>query len=299
MEKYKCDICNKKHSLLNVSESPLPDEVSNAQLEEGRVEQLTENAFLIDKLKLIISGDIQIQISNLDYDISHRVWVRIDSEIFQSKIHHLDKGKPIIMDCEIISDLPFFERTKGLNADYILLGSTFGEIKVKTDSQIKQDQLRPIKTERFIEMMKRMYHPELWNYKSKFDIPFKDRFENTIQRAKSEFESLGKRFIIDINNQREILFQLASSDMTSIESQGEIGLHLSNDSVNDNYDIVKKKMSLLCDKFKISKLLLDEVETYQKNYNFDSKNLLVEIKQIIRRVFEENIEELEIIITEL
>lgn len=81
--------------------------------------------------------------------------------------------------------------------------------------------------------------------------------------------------------------------------KNEIGFHLSNDEANDNFEDVQDRMVELYDNLKFEKFELDNIETYQKAYEFGDINLFNEVKLICESVYEQNIAELEIGISEM
>ena len=147
-------------------------------------------------------------------------------------------------------------------------------------------------------MMQRINHPELWKKSPIFDNDFKHRFDDITENAKVNFIEQGKFFIIDISNQREVLFQLISSELLINPMNKSFGLHLSNDNTNLNYKDVQIKMEDISKSSGISKIEIDEIETYQKYYSLNVEELYRDIENILTIVFEENIEELELDIFE-
>lgn len=301
MKKYKCEICNKEHAVYYSSDSPLPDLLTNITEngQDERMEKLAESAFIVDNEKLIIKGNLQIETDFSDILIEHYVWVEIPIEEFEKKYEQLTLGNQIVLKGILLSDLPFFEQSSNLKTNLILDKSNImGQLKIESESQIKTDQQSPINRNRFIQMMQRINHPELWKEKVIFDKPFKERLFEKLSQANSEYKSKGRNFVIDISNQRENLIQLVSSEILTIPASTGIGLYLCNDATNLNYNEVKVRMLDLCENNSIQKLMWDDIETYQKNYQIDEDQIYIDLEMIITRVFEENMEKLELDIFE-
>ena len=302
MEKYKCDICKKNHSVYYSSYDSMPRKVSDMLLkdESHRIEKVSESHHLIDNSYLIVKGLILIETTFTEYPINHEAWIEIPIKEYTDQLEDA-KGKPTLtLKGKLATELPFYKDFTGLNANWILNEKyDFGQIQITSDSRLKTDQSEPITEDRVIEMMQLIHHPELLNEKPVFDSSFQSRFIDIIKKAKEEYFNKGSNFLIDISNQKEILFQLISSKMLSIESNGGIGLHLSNDKTNDDFKLVNSRMSSICKEKMIKIFQLDGIETYQKNYEFSDDSLFKDVELILKSVYEENIEELEIEISEV
>lgn len=272
----------------------MPVELSNFENRKNEIQTLGDNAFVLKNEILIISGDIIIKTNFSENDIYYRVWVKIGLDEFSENYESLKKGNEVIMNSEVLSEITFIDLTKGMLAKYKMQNSIFGSIELETECQIKTDQKNPITKDRFIQLMQRINHPELEKEKKKFDLPFKERIKRIIERAKVEYNSRGRNFVIDISNQKEIIIQIISSEMTEKPSIKGIGIHLSNDDSNIDFEIVSKRMSKICWTNSINKLSIDGIETYQKEYKFEDKSLIEDLKLILIGVFEEDIENLEL-----
>lgn len=296
MKKYQCSICNKKHAVFYSTESPMPDELENMESDES-IERLTDNAFLVNSKHLIISGDINIETEIEDLDMQHRVWVKINAKEFFSNYDALKAKNEINMDCELLSELPFYPKSKGLRAHFKMQSSIYGTIKVNSGSKLKEDQESPISELRVIELMENLYHIEDKKRKT-FERPFAERFKDIIEIAKNEYQANGKIFLINLSSPNEMLFQFVASNMLNQPIEGGLGLHISNDETNDDYETVKSSMSILNETMKLDFIQLDEIDTYQKYYSWNATELENDVLRIILKTYDENKDEIEIDIFE-
>ena len=107
MKNYKCDICGKKHSTYYSTESPIPEVLNNYENRTEEIEQIAENAFILNDKDLIISGDLFIQTDFSQSDMSHRIWVKVDAKELHFNYENLKKGIEIKLFAEILSEVPF------------------------------------------------------------------------------------------------------------------------------------------------------------------------------------------------
>ena len=296
MKEYKCNICNRNHAVYYSSESPMPTELSDFESREDIV-QLTENAFVIQKKFLLISGDIKIDTELDELEIYHRVWVRIVATDFYERYEKLSNGSSITMKSEILSELPFYPNSKGLKADYTLHLSSYGLIEVKSESELKNDQKQPISKERIIQLMENLNHSGDKD-KQDFTKPFDERLNNYLERAQKEFQSNGKLFVINVSTSDNVLFQIVSSAMLIKPSEEGFGLHISNDETNDEYKRVKSSLVNLQENINLDILQLDEINTYQKWYTWNDKKITDDIGQIISEIYNESKEKIDLEIFE-
>lgn len=296
MKKYQCTICNKKHAVFYSTESPLPDELENKESDEA-IERLTDNAFLVNNEHLIISGDINIETEIEDHEMQHRIWVKISAEEFFANYGALKAVNEINMECEVLSELPFYPKSKGLKAQFKMQSSIYGTIQVKTQSKLKEDQEKPISEMRLIELMENLYH--FGDKKRKtFERPFFERFKEIIEIAQNKYQANGKMFVINLSSANEVLFQFIASNMLNNPIQDGLGLHISNDETNDDYETVKSSMAKLNETMELDFIQLDEIDTYQKYYSWDATELENDVMRIISKTYDENKDEIEIDIFE-
>ena len=82
-------------------------------------------------------------------------------------------------------------------------------------------------------------------------------------------------------------------------TDGGIGLHISNDASNTNYVDIQSKMLSISTTLSIKMIVWDGVETYTKFYQYDDNSILEDVIYIAQQVYDANIEELDIDITEV
>ena len=302
MEKYKCHICEKNHSVYYSSTGGIPKFLLEIRMNEelDRIEELSDDFLLIDKEKVIVRGNIIIETNFIENPIFHEAWISIPLNNYLEQIEQTN-GKPILeLTGEVASELPFFQNLVGLAAKWSYSEKQgYAKIDIIDESQLMRDQSKPISKDRVIEMMQLIHHPELYKNKKIFEITFQERFNETLSKAKLEFSAKNKLFLIDISNLKEVLVQLISSEMLSNESKNGVGLHLSNDEINDNFAEVHQRMALIYEDLKFRRFELDNIETYQKKYEFGEANLFDELKLICESIYEQDIDKLEIEISEM
>lgn len=302
MEKYKCHICKKKHSVYYSSTGGIPKFLLEIRMNEelDRIEELSTDFLLIDKVKVIVKGNIIVETEFTENPIFHEAWISIPLNNYLSQVELAKCKQTLELTGEVASELPFFPNLVGLTAKWSYNEKQgYAKIDIIAESQIKNDQAKPISKDRVIEMMQLIHHPELFKEKKIFKKPFQERLNEIVSKAKTEFSAKGKLFLIDISNLKEVVIQLISSEMLSNESNNKIGLHLSNDEANGNFEEVQDRMAGLYEKLKFRNFELDKIETYQKKYEFGDTNLFNEVKLICESVYDQNIDELEIEISEM
>ena len=274
----------------------MPDELANMESNES-IERLTDNAFLVNSEHLIISGDINIETEIEDLEMQHRIWVKISAKEFFSNYEALKAKNEINMQCELLSELPFYPKSKGLKAHFKMQSSIYGTIKISSESKLKEDQENPISELRVIELMENLYH--FGDKKRKtFEQPFVERFKDIIEIAKNEYQENGKMFVINLSSATEVLFQFIASNMLNKPIEDGLGLHISNDETNDDYETVKSSMSKLNETMELDLIQLDEIDTYQKYYSWNATELENDVLRIISKTYDENKDEIEIDIFE-
>jgi len=302
MEKYKCHICKKKHSVYYSSTGGIPKFLLEIRMNEelDRIEELSDDFLLIDKEKVIVRGNIMIETNFTENSIFHEAWISIPLYNYLEQIEQTN-GKPLLeLTGEIASELPFFQNLVGLAAKWSYSEKQgYAKIDIVDESQLRKDQSKPISKDRVIEMMQLIHHPELYKKKKIFEKQFQERFNEILTKAKLEFSAKSKLFLIDISNLKEVLVQLISSEMLSNAENNGIGIHLSNDEANENFTEVQERMSLINKDAKFRRFKLDNIETYQKKYEFGDTKLFDELKLICESIYEQNIDELEIEISEM
>lgn len=231
MEEYKCHICEKKHSVYYSSKGGIPKLLLEIQMNEehDRIEELSDDFLLIDKEKVFVRGNIIIETNFSEDPIFHEAWISIPLNQYLEQIEALNGNSILELTGEVASELPFFQNLVGLAAKWRYSENQgYAKIDIIDESQLKNDQSKPVSKDRVIEMMQLIHHPKLHEKKKIFEKTFQERFNEIITKAKSEFSAKSKLFLIDISNLKEVLLQFIPSEMLLIESANGVGLHLSN-----------------------------------------------------------------------
>lgn len=281
----------------------MPSHVIDILLKEEneRLEKINEKFYIIDNKSVIIEGDITLKTQFQEEPIVHSVWIELSLEEFLSQTQEQTSAKnsEIQIKGKLASELPFYEEFVGLEVMYkVKENESVANVEIISQSKLKFDTENPISKSRMIEMMQLINHPEIINGKTSFDKPFKNRLNEIIEKANIEFKLAGKLFVINISNPREVLFQLVSNRMLNNPSKKDIGIHLSNDEFGSEFEIINRKMIAICKSNSFVKLSLDEIETYQKDYEFKDSELAEDIDMILTEVFDENVEIIELDIFE-
>ena len=300
MEKYKCDICGKKHNVFRSIESPLPELISDIPEEEreNRIYDM-KGIYIIDKEKLLGNGFILIEMENLDEPIFYwQVWVQISIKGFQDNLEQLKNGDRVELKGKLLSQIPFYSKSNGLKSKVIIQASNEIEIEVRIDedSQLKEDQSKPISEKRVIEIMQRLNHYELFKEIKKFDKPFSQRLMDELNFAEKEYIKTEKGFVININSPNTTLFQIVNSNMleSKVGDKKGFGLHLSFD---DSFDESIEEISKFRNQYYFNNFnyhYLDEIPTYQIELEMDKEQIKKLVIQIIQNVYEKNLETVEI-----
>lgn len=299
MNHYNCKICNKKHSYYYGLDTPVPDSINDIPEEErGSRVQFFEDKYILDREKLLVKGEIEIQVErSKNKPIVLRVWISIDIEEFKKAINGGDRISVLEIEGEIDNEIPLYEDLRGTNAVVIMDPSNeYPSIKVKTESRIKEDQFEPISTERMIELMNRFHHPELFRDKIDFDKNFESRFQQTLEEVEKKFFKRRKRFVINLSSPRTLLFQIIASKMLvnpSGKSNG-YGIHLAFDDtdIETKEELEKFERSPFVDGFDCVEI--DDIITYQKDINRDKEKLQQIVTDLISKFYREDVEETEI-----
>ncbi|WP_235299749.1 DUF2199 domain-containing protein [Portibacter marinus] len=283
MKDFKCNICHRVHPILNSFTCPIPTQVTDLYDEHdtGRVIPLSSNSYLINKSYLIIKGEIKLEVQSSLDDISILAWCSIPNESFRGEFISLKEGKEIMIEGQLISELPFYEKSLGLQIDVKMVKSReLGIIRVTENCQLKTDQLSPISKTRIIELMQNVYHLS----DSNKDIENLDQtLSSILNHAQTEFIDKGKKFLINVIYENIILFQLISSEFLEEPKPFTFGLHIANDSSNDNYLTVKSQMK---NHKHIKEYSVDGVEIYQSDYEGEKNQLVKDVRKLTKDLFQ-------------
>ncbi len=302
MDKYRCNICNKEHTAYYSIDIPPPELLTKLieTNDDKRLYRMDENIYILNNVDLYIKGYVEIETLFSESNIAHFTWMKIPVVDFAKSVEVIKEGHFAHMNGVIATKNPFFNDFQGLEAELTISAENIiGSIAVKSNSQVKMDQAKPIGSARFIEMLQRIHHPDKKNIDKGDALPFRTRFTQALIDAKTEYTNASKYFFIDISDSSEVIFQLVSSELMKDPTDGGIGLHISNDALNTNYVDIQSKMLSISTTLSIKMIVWDGVETYTKFYQYDDNSILEDVIYIAQQVYDANIEELDIDITEV
>ena len=163
MNSFKCQICGENHKISKGIEVTQPESILNIPKTEiaKRVKEIQGSYILDDKI-FILNGDIFIckKEETIPF-FNWSVWVSLSLSDFQAQSEKLSKRENVEFSGQLETNLPFYEKTKGLKVKiFINLDYDYAVVKINEESQIKKDQIEKISTERVIELMQKIHHPE-------------------------------------------------------------------------------------------------------------------------------------------
>lgn len=290
------------HVIYYNSTGSIPQKILEIKMndETNRIEEVLEYLHFVDSKDAYLKGIISLQTTFTEHPITHEAWIEMPIKKYVTQVEEARGNPELVLYGTIASILPFYQNFVGLSAKWVLdAKNQIGKIIALTPSKLKEDQEYPISEERIAKMMELVHHPELHKKKKIFKSSFRERLEEMIDEVRTEYIEKNKLFLIDISNTKEVLFQLVPSEMIKNKASGNIGIHIGNDESNENYLIIKSRMDRLCDSDMFTRLVLDDIETYQKNYHFTDSALLKDIKKIVEWVYDENMEEVDLNISEM
>jgi len=169
------------------------------------------------------------------------------------------------------------------------------EIQAQEDSQLKEDQSKPITESRMIEIMQMLHHHPQSEEKRRSDEPFKQRLLKEFEYVEKEYIAKEKDFVINIST-GTVLFQITSNKMLEINRIKErgFGLHLSFDETDEESveEMAKFRSKEYSAEFDYHDL--DGIPTYQVDLGTDKKRLEELVCRMVLDVYEEDLEMVEI-----
>lgn len=300
MNKYECRICGKSHNIFRVIECPEPDLLTELSEDEKRkrVEKI-DGFYLLDQNTLFGNGMLLIDMEGLDEPIFYwKVWVSMSPREFYDNLEQIITYESTELNGKLESEIPFYEKSKGLQVGikFVTTDEIQLNIRIKENSQIKQDQSKPISKERFEEIMGNINHPELFRNIAEFEIPFLKRLTKELDHIQSDYIKAERYFVTNIMSSRSVILQIISNQMLHKKSNkiSGFGIHLSFDeSFEESAEELKNFKIQGFDKdFLFSNI--DEVPIYQIDLGLDIERIKTMIVKLVENVFEENIERLEL-----
>jgi hypothetical protein len=302
MEKYKCEICGKNHSVYRSIESPIPELISEIP-ENEHEERIVEfkGLYVVDRKWILGNGYILIEMESLDEPIYYwQVWVSMSLIDFKNNLEKLTREEPIEVKGKLESHTPFYKKSKDLNVNVIIHVTDELEleleIRVVEESKIKTDQSKPISRERAIEIMQHIHHPELHKPPKVFDKSFHERLNKELDNVKLNYVEKNENFVVSLNAPDCTLFQIIHSNMLESNNNKDFGygLHLSfDDSFEDSKDEIRrfKKQDYASD---FNYHNLDEIPTYQINLQENKARLIELVETIVGEVYQRDIETIDL-----
>lgn len=295
MKHYNCDICGKKHDFyygIDVQE-PLSFFIIPEEERESRVKMLSSK-YIIDNEFLLFKGNIDVETQNWsDLDFCWTVWIKISSRDFEAAIPRLKNGETVEINGVMDSDIPFYDRLSKLKAScFINMNRDEVKIKVLEQSPIFQDQQNPISLERAKELQGRINHSPKSNKNSDFEHNFDQRLEVFLQEAIRKFGTVENDFVINLNTDNSILFQIINSKMLNL-NQEDLTIYIP-------FDISDIELKDQLEAFKMTpfyremiEMDLDGIPTLYKCFE-DIECLKKMVKDLIIDFYREDIESVDI-----
>jgi len=301
MKKYQCPICGKNHDVYWGLEIEAPHILALMSEEERaeRVKELAQGFFFVDEKDFFVNGVINIDMEGeKDACFSWNIFASISHKKFSEHLEQLKKGELIEFEGKLANELPFYQDALGL-ACKVLIQLTSEDIEIEIiieeESQLKKDQIRPIKTDRVIELMEVFYHNKA-SAKKRFEKPFSKRFKEELTKVEKEYMKKDEDFVINISGQQSVLFQIISRRMLASNKDIDkgFGLHLSFDQSfeEETERIVKFRRTKYAEQFEYHEW--DGIPTYQIDTGKDKKRLEKLIKGLIKEVYEQEVEGIEL-----
>lgn len=292
MDKYKCNICGKNHSIYFGFES-LESETILEIPESERKNRVIKvgNLSVVDNQLIIVRGNLFVKCNELEETYLYfDVWVKIKTEDFQKKIEEYEKDKvnydPTLIG-KLESQLILYDDTKNIEVEVTNYEHDKVDTLVKVlkkNHQLEIDQRNGISNERLIELMEKIHHRrKIENSSSK---PIEELFNEIFEKALSGYIMKDKLFYINVVKDSMTLFQIISNNLleTGKVKESGFGLHLPFDNSENNELEKFKRIDNISD---FDFMILDEIPTYQINLERDKKKLLQLIKLISKEVYEE------------
>ena len=259
---------------------------------ENRVDGMN-GLYLIDKKWLLVNGYIYIFMEGLEEPMFYwQAWVSVSSDEFQQHYERLMAGQKVVLEGALESVIPYYTKSIGLKATVSISAlNEAAEIRITEESDLKEDQSKPITRERVIELMRYINHRELYEEPKKFDTPFSLRLKSELAEVEKKYFKRKKAFAINISSLDAVLFQIINSTMLPSKGKKKSGfvLHLSFDptfeeSLDEIARFRKKDYSKV---FQYQDF--DGIPTYQLDLGIDIDEVEKMVTLLIEDVFEQDI----------
>ncbi|MEO0686029.1 MAG: DUF2199 domain-containing protein [Cyanobacteria bacterium J06649_11] len=289
MENYKCDICGKKHPVFRAMKSPSPAMIRDMSDKE-RDERVFEHdgLYIVDRKHMLLNGWIQIfhkdDISKSFFD--WQAWVSVDAREFADKRSRFEMNKEVRIKGNLDSEVPFYEKEIGLEVEILFSPTqTIPTIHILEQSELKEDQSKPISTIRIQELMSRLHHRELFVPPVHFDTPFIIRLREELETCRAKYGP--DAFIINVSSSTQVLFQIIPRKYLEGENdlQSGYGFHITFDFEDESSLEYYELLRHLDDNKNWQFHEIDGVPTYQLDVQNDETRLGELSVKLIEEVF--------------
>ncbi len=160
MNKYKCDICSKNHTVFYGIKGHLPEDIKLLIENDDKRILEYQGMYLLDKSNVLLKGTLQFQTEFIE-PFTYYTWISLPAKEFVEKSESFKNEMAIKGDllCNLI---PFYNKTKGIKIEATFRSSDknheSAEIKVIEESKLKTDQETIFSKEKFIKFMNKLHH---------------------------------------------------------------------------------------------------------------------------------------------
>ena len=296
MEKYKCDICKKNHTIHYGVGHYIPeivDEILNGKRDEDLRQE--GHMYIIGNEKVLINGTIYVEVKELSTHLYWQVWVDITKEAFfnavENKADYRIRG-------HLTSDSLFYDNMNELVV-WLLLGEDKSSTEVIIDDEkhpLYQDQKEGISKERLLELMQRIHHPELHKGTIIPDEPFSERLLKELNLIENEYFKKGENCSINISSPGVILFQIVNRSLLEcVKDQNDgFGLHLAFDDSDEEKEEERLRLEKQDYYSAFTFCHLDEVPIYQIDLENDKYQIIALSEKLLKDVYMQDLKTVEI-----
>lgn len=247
-----------------------------------------DGLYIVDRKHMLLNGWIQIfhkdDISKSFFD--WQAWVSVDAREFADKRSCFEMNKEVRIKGKLDSEVPFYEKEIGLEVEILFSPTqTIPTIHILEQSELKEDQSKPINTIRIQELMSRLHHRELFVPPVHFDTPFIIRLREELETCRIKYGPDG--FIINVSSSTQVLFQIIPRKYLEGENdlQSGYGFHITFDFEDESsleyYDLLRH----LDDNENWQFHEIDGVPTYQLDVQSDETSLGEVSIKLIEKIF--------------
>ena len=142
MEKYKCEICGKKHNIFGRIESPMPLFIEIPEEEHAERIQVEDFLYIIDRKQVFTNGIIWVKLNGTEDWLSWKVWIEIDFKDFQKKVDNMSQfNEDPIFFGKLKSPILFYDNIENLKVQFRVFASDDVRIEVIWSTMPKQQPI--------------------------------------------------------------------------------------------------------------------------------------------------------------